>query len=221
MRTALAVGCLAALALAAPVVRGDIVYQNLNPNWTLYWPLANGEQIGDDVTLAGTNRTITSFSVIVSDQLNTPATYTGTFTARFFKNNGPGGTPGDPLWESSLQVSDGQPGDRTLTFPVPNVVVPDTFIWSIQADTSLPPTTSTNPDRLGPVFNDNPQIGSSQDVAYDNPGDGSGWSVLSGHANGPDLWNLEAQIVALPEPAVCGALALCGAFVLARRPRRG
>lgn len=213
---------IAAAALAplfsTPAARADIVFQNLNPNWQEFQTVEQGWQIGDDVTLAGTARTVDQFQVIITNQFN--QAYTGTFTARFY-DIGSDGLPNNQLWQGSVQVTDGQPleDNRLLTFTVPNINVPDTFIWSIQADTNLPAPSANGNDGLGVVLNDTPQIGSSQDVAYFNDGTGTGWSSFDYHPDDPSLANFEAVVSAVPEPASFGTLALGGLAFLARRRR--
>ena len=209
-----------AAALLAPVLvgstaRADVVFQNLNPAWQSFQTVEQGWQIGDDVTLAGTSRNVNQFQVLITNQFN--QNYTGTFTARFF-DIGSNGLPNNLLWQGTAQVTDGLAmQDRTISFSVPNIAVPDTFVWSIQADTSLPSPSATGTDGLGVVLNDPPQIGSSQDTAYFN--DGTGWSTFNYHPDAPDVANYEAVINAVPEPTSLGAFALAGAALLARRRR--
>lgn len=213
--------CLIVAAVIAPLAgvpaaRADLVYQNLNPDWQVFQTVEHGWQIGDDVTLAGTARSVNQFQVIITNQFD--QAYTGTFTARFF-DIGSDGLPNNQLWQGAVQVTDGQPleDNRLLTFTVPNITVPNTFIWSIQADTSLPTPSATGSDGLGVVLNDTPQVGSSQDVAYFN--DGTGWTTFNYHPDNPDLANFEATINAVPEPASLGAVAFGGLALLARRRR--
>jgi hypothetical protein len=172
--------------------------------------------LGDDVTLAGTARSVNQFQVVITNQFDQG--YTGTFTARFF-DIGSDGLPHNQLWQGAVQVTDGQPleDNRLLTFAVPNVTVPNTFIWSIQADTNLPAPTPNGSDGLGVVLNDTPQAGSSQDMAYFN--DGTSWSTFDYHPDNPDLANFEAVITAVPEPTSIGALALGSLGLLACRRR--
>jgi hypothetical protein len=201
---------------AAPAARADVVYQNLNPNWQLFQTVEQGQQIGDDVTLAGTARSVDQFQVVITNQFD--QAYTGTFTARFF-DIGTSGLPHNQLWQGVVQVAGGQPleDNRLLTFAVPNVTVPNTFIWSLQANTNLPAPTPNGSDGLGVVLNNTPQAGSSQDIAYFN--DGTTWSSFDYHPDNPDLANFEAKITAVPEPTSIFTMVAGGLALLARRRR--
>ena len=212
---------IAAAALLLPLVgasvaRAEIVYQNVNPDWTSFQPIESGEQIGDDVTLAGTSRMVNQFQVIITNQFD--QAYNGTFTARFF-DIGSDGLPNNQLWQGAVQVTNGQAleDNRTLTFTVPNVTVPDRFIWSLQADTNLPAPSATGSDGLGVVINAPAQVGSSQDVAYFY--DGTSWSTFDYHDSPPpiDPATFEATVNAIPEPGTLGALALGGLALLGRK----
>jgi hypothetical protein len=217
---------LGAMLVAAPSARAEIVYRNDNPDWAFYQPQNEGEQIGDDVTLAGTARNVTQFSVRLTNAYL--QSYNGTFTARFFLPNGAGGTPGTQIWSGDLQVTNGPAGtmvgadriptDNILTWNVPGVLVPDRFIWSLQMDTNLPPADPTSDDGIGLVLNDTPQVGSSQDVAYYfDPTTGT-WFDYNYHPDLTDLANLQATIVAqVPEPV--GLLTIGAIGLLGRRRR--
>ena len=202
--------------VGASVAGADVVYQNVNPDWTSFQPVDSGEQIGDDVTLAGTARSVNQFQVVITNQFT--QAYTGTFTARFF-DIGSDGLPNNQLWQGTVQVTNGQglEDNRTLTFAVPNVTVPDRFIWSLQADTNLPAPSADGSDGLGLTINAPPQVGSSQDVAYFF--DGTSWSTFDYHDSPPpiDPATFEATINAIPEPASLGVLALGGIALLARK----
>src|SRR5690349_24540895 len=92
---------IATAALLLPLVgmsvaSADVVYQNVNPDWTSFQPVDSGEQIGDDVTLAGTARAVNQFQVVITNQFT--QAYTGTFTARFF-DIGTDGLPNNQLWQ--------------------------------------------------------------------------------------------------------------------------
>jgi len=217
IRTTMGCGFIVAIAALSPFARAQVVYQNVNPDWTFIQPIAPGEEIGDDVILAGTARYVTGFSVPISNTYATP--FAATFTAHFYAPT-QDGLPGAQLWQGALNLIDLQPGaDTTLNFPAPNVTVPDSFIWSL-AVTTTPPASDPANEVIGTINNDVPQVGSSNDVFFYNAGDGSGWGSFD-YKPDPDLANFQATITAssVPEPAACSVLALGAIAGLLRRRR--
>jgi hypothetical protein len=217
----LTLGCGFALAVAlaaiAPAAGAEVVFQNTNPDYTFFQPIAPGEEIGDDVTLDGVARYVTGFSVPITNTYANP--FTGSFTARFYTPD-QDGLPGNQIWQGTLNLVALQANaDATLDFGSPNVTVPNSFIWTLTAST-VPAATSTD-ESIGTLLNDVPQVGSSEDVFFYNAHDGSGWSTFD-YKPDPDLANFQATITAsVPEPATCSILALGGTAGLLRRRRRG
>jgi hypothetical protein len=204
---------LAALALRAPAA--EVVYSNTTDDPLAPWnPIPNGVEIGDDVTLEGTARNVTQFSTTFYNNLPSPLIYSGDFTARFYALDNDG-NPGAKLWEGTTTINNGILGDRPLTWDVPNVTVPDTFIWTVQFDTNL---ATNDDDGLGPLLNDVPQVGSSEDVFFENRHQGAGWEAL--FYGGIPMANFVATVTAdVPEPGSLGLFALGAAGLLARRRR--
>jgi hypothetical protein len=211
-------GCAVALAVAAiaPGIKAEVVFQNTNPDYTYFQPIAPGEEIGDDVTLDGVGRYITGFSVPITNTYLNP--FVGSFTARFYTPD-QDGLPGTQIWQGSLNtVNLDANADSTLDFGSPNVTVPDSFIWTLTADT-VPAADAGNDESIGTLLNDVPQVGSSENVFLYNAHDGSGWGAFD--YSPPDLANFEATITAsVPEPATCSLLALGAVAGLVRRRRR-
>ena len=206
---------LGALAWVSPA-QSAVVYRNINDDPTLpSEAIPNNVEIADDVTLAGTERVVTSFTVPTFNSIN--QNYTGAFTARFY-NFGEDGLPtGAPIWTGTLPIANGTGGDRTLVFPVPNVTVPDTFAWSLSFTTTLP---STEDDGIGPLLNDVPTVGSSFNEFYTREVGGEWEAFFYGDQPGDPLANFQAEITAeVPEPATLGLFAI-GAFALGARRRR-
>ncbi|HEY7116085.1 MAG TPA: PEP-CTERM sorting domain-containing protein [Tepidisphaeraceae bacterium] len=197
-------------SMVAGVTRADVVYDNVNPNAVSYQPMLSTDQFGDDVTLAPGGRQVTRFSVLLYNNLET--NYTGDFTANFYLPD-ENGLPGTSLWQGTAHVADGQAGDRLVSWDVPNVTVPDSFIWGLSMSVN-------GTDDIGPYLNDTPTVGTSEDLAYYN--DGTGWFAYDYHSDGSaDLANLEARIeTAVPEPGTIGLVALAGAGLLSARRRR-
>jgi len=208
----LAVVC--ALAFGLPA-RAVVVYRNINPDPTLpSEAIPNNSEIADDVTLAdGPARTVTQISIPLFNGLS--QNFAGTFTARFYEF-GDDGLPGAKLWEGTIPVANGTTGDRTLVFSVPNVVVPDDFIWSLQFNTNL---LSTEDDGIGPVLNDEPDVGFSFNEFYQRDAGGEWGAFFYGDQPGDPLANFQAEIIAeVPEPGTLSVLAI-GGLLLNRRRR--
>lgn len=209
-------GLALAVALLASAAGAEVVFQNSNPDYSLFQPIGPGEEIGDDVTLDGVERYVTGFSVPITNTYATP--FVGSFTARFYTPD-QDGLPGTQIWQGSLNLVDLQANaDTTLNFASPNVTVPDSFIWTLTASTL--PAASSSDEAIGTLPNDVPQVGSSEDVFFYNAHDGSGWGAFD-YQPGPDLANFQATITAsVPEPAAYSVLALGAVAGLLRRRRQ-
>jgi hypothetical protein len=199
----------AAPVLAAPV----IIYQNVNDDPLAPWvPVPNGVEIGDDLALAGTNRFITSIDVLAYNDIE--QSYTGTATGRIYSVD-QDGFPATELWSGTIPVFGTGEGNRLLSF-APNVTVPDDIVFSVQFATNLPATDATG---LGPLLNDVPQVGTSEDVYFENlHTPGSEWEPF--FFGGDPQANFQLEIRAdVPEPGSLGVLAV-GAVALMSRRRR-
>jgi hypothetical protein len=193
----------------------SVVYNNVNPLAPNYYPLADGEELADDVTLAGTNRFVTSFSVEVASSFAGP--FAGTGSAFFYEIDPVTGLPEDqPFW-AGVTALPGLIGENTVTWAVPLQEVPDSFVWSVVFDTTLPPA---GPDEdFGVLLNDVPSVGTSDDFFFqrDLVGDWQAYSFTSG--GDADLANFQATITAVPEPVTAGLFAVAAVAGLARRRR--
>jgi hypothetical protein len=92
---------------------------------------ASGFELGNTITLAGFERAATRMDVAVRIGNSGVAQFDG--RVRFYANDGPSGEPGTLLWASELRhfvIDSG--ADLVYSFPLPNVVVPDTFTWTMQ-----------------------------------------------------------------------------------------
>jgi hypothetical protein len=186
------------------------VYNNISPVTNGYRPLLKTQQVADDVTLAPGGRQVTVFNVVVVDNDHVPLT--GDFTATFYLPD-QNGLPGATIWQGTTHFNNMV--EHTiwqLAWNVPNVTVPDSFIWGLSID-----TTSSD---IGPYLHDTPSVGSSQDVAYIN--NGAGWSAYDYHSDAsPKLANFEAAVTTVvPEPMTAGLIGLAGLSTLATRRRR-
>lgn len=84
---------------------------------------------GNEVTLGGSGRVVTSVAIAVEIAGDTPATVQAKL--RLYANDS--GYPGTLLWQSDLIPQQVEPGaPRFIYFAVPRVLVPNTFIWTAQ-----------------------------------------------------------------------------------------
>lgn len=158
-----------ACMIATLSANADVIYQNTDAytgarSFTALW-------IGDEVTAAGTDRTVTALFIGVSMQ-----GFVGTadLQARLYANDGVDGQPGTLLWESALMDDVALTGnDDLIQFNPPSIVVPDTFTWMLQAS-------DTDPVAVGMPHYDPITVGDSPEHAWFGSGDGSGnWTMLT------------------------------------------
>jgi hypothetical protein len=136
-------------------------------------------QIGSEVSAAGTARRVTDLMVGISNQ---GMAGTANFQARLYVDDGTTGLPGMLLWDGPVSPGVHLTGGVDLIdLRVPEVLVPDHFVWTVQITNDL---YAGLPD-FGP-----PTVGSSSGDLF---GDGINWTHLTTNA-------FEARILA--EPAV-------------------
>lgn len=221
-----------ALLLAGSAL-ADTVYDS-TPNRSDAWVSVknpnNGRQmeIGDEITLAGTARTVTSFIYEYFGDFAAGANPGASAVVRLYANNGPGyfengvqfgQMPGSLLWESQ-PVSVPSTLNRQfsqVTLSLPNVVVPDKIIWTIKfsglttGDVGL---TISDPvvigGRLPGTTHD--VIGSYADYwGKNDPLRADSWALFSVF---PNKANFHAKITAVPEPGTVALCSVAGVFLL-------
>lgn len=190
----LVVVLLGTIALVTPKAFATaVVYDNTTTLLAQAWPGAIDVEVGDEITLAGTERIVTEFMF----------GYFGDFTAegderariRFYANDGTGGAPNTVLYDSgSVGISTGSNLEYTLGGL--SVAVPDTFTWTVKFEG----LTQVDGDKAGFYFYDPPTVGSSLDYFWSR-------NVTVGTWNQGDFGslvdNLKARVTAtsVPEPA--------------------
>jgi hypothetical protein len=215
LRTSLVtLAALAGLSLgsAATPAAAATIYDN-----TLGPPVAAtsaGVEIGDQVTVAGTARLVTTFTFIYY----WPDIFSDgdeTVTLRFYSNDGAGGAPGTLLFESAplpLPSVPVTPPFSLTPFTLTDlaIVVPDTFTWTLEW--------GNTPSFSSPaLFHfDPPTVGSSDDFFWLRQG-----PLFKVETGFPD--NLGVTILAVvPQPSTLGLLvsAVIAAAVVATKRRR-
>jgi len=208
----------------AQLVRREIVYDN-----TRFPVLVDGNQqylsrtneIGDEISLAGTARIVTEFLF----------EYFGDFRpdgderarVRFYANDGPGVylKPQTVLWDSGWTLPVGTNRYARMSLQIPDIVVPDTFTWSVEFEG----VTQTDGDRLGLLLYHPPtvgaplaggKIGSYNDYWRNTRGV---WSFFQIN-NGAIPANFAARVIAVPEPSTLGLALAAGIVWVGWRCRR-
>jgi hypothetical protein len=190
-QTVAAMFAAAALLGETRFTSAEIVYDNsTDPSGFDY---ESPNEYGDQVILAGTARVVTEI------QIEYYASYTprGNELARvrFYANTGPfwQGNPdyptpaATPLYEETFAPGQGY---KTAIISVPNILVPDTFTWTIQ----FLGIAQSDTDVAGLLFYSTPTVGQSFDDFWELTT--SGWGA-AGVSYVPSN-NFGAQITAIP-----------------------
>lgn len=157
---------------------------------------------GEQVYAAGSSRLVTQLNIGISHQNTSGGS--GEFVARLYANDGAQGSPGTLLWQSAMMTDPLSGGVQLISFDVPQVLVPDTFTWTLQVITNTTPA-------VGLVDGGPPTIGSSPNFYWF--GNTHSW----GQAQYPALI---ASVEAVPEPSP-NLLLFSAAILFAFRKRTG
>jgi len=230
--------------LAAPAVLGadPVVYDSMS-NRGERWvsnlsPLDRKQfEFGDEITLAGTARVVTSFAFEYFGDIAPGTGANANAVIRFYANDGglhtpssgPAATmPGSLLWESApFQVS-GLSTFNEVTLAVPNIVVPDKLTWTIQfnglsgVNGSQAGLTIADPVTIGavlPTSNGTFLIGSFSDYwGKTDPAKSDSWALF---VIPPNRANFATRINAVPEPETVALASVAGLFLWLTLRRNG
>jgi hypothetical protein len=201
----------AALALVLP----GIVYDNTTTDTlnTIVYSAGPYDQIGDHVTLAGTDRSLTSATVQFFNDGNP-----GSFDAilRFWNPGAPVGTQiGGDYQVTGVDIENDV--ELNVSFSLPDLSVPESLIATVQI---LNVSDGTDP---GLDLFDPPTVGSSDNNSFIVESDGSFQTASTGLGIDNLYLSLDATTVdtAAPEPstaAMMGSILILAAF--ARQSRR-
>lgn len=225
--------CAISACTAANGAAGETVVFDNSANPLDKWISATGKkEIGDEITLAGTARAVTSFIFEYYGDFAPGANAGATALVRFYKNDGAllEGTsipkPGSLLWESApFQVLD---GFRDVSLSVPNVVVPNRITWSVEFNglagtagnrAGLSISDPVSVGALLPSSGGRTVVGSYSDYWFRTAATVDSWALDN---IDPSKANFYAKIGAVPEP---GTVALCSVagvflFLIHRRQSR-
>jgi hypothetical protein len=206
-------------------VQSQIIYNNTLTDTGFFYGAGEGS-IGDRITLSGTERTLTDFSVQMNNAVGQGAPFARAAFTLYLYNVGVDDRVGTEI--GTFTLNSGSPvtivnGLQTLTWTGLNVSVPDSLIWAVYLDdrSSPPPPLVVDYIPAFRLFNPPSAGHSDNSFFYSRPGapglafDSS--SVSVGGIGGNH--NFYAQISAIPEP--CGYALLfglgLGAFAVYRR----
>lgn len=195
MKIVEAVSVLALVLFGAAASHGaDVVYDNSTDSTGANYETTN--EYGDEVILAGTARAITEIQFEYYASFTVQGDELG--RVRFYANNGPiwmGNPdfrePGEPpLFEDTFPLGQGY---QTAVIPVPNVVVPNSFTWTVQF---LGISQNGTNDRAGLLFYSTPTVGASYDDFWERTA--TGWQSFD--ENTVPKSNFAARIFAVAAP---------------------
>jgi hypothetical protein len=200
MKSRNAVLCVLAISLGLLVsspVAAEIVFDSLS-GMSYHGARGCCSRTGQTVTLASTSRHVTD----IEFWLGTAGA--STFIVEFYNMDGPNGVPGSLIWQSPVQT---YPyvfpfyNRLILNVDVPEILVPDTFAWTI-----------TNVHRVNDTLIQTglPTIGSLSSPWYYVPASGE-WVDDSD-------WRFGARINAIPEPS-CALMLAVGAAIVCQGTR--
>jgi hypothetical protein len=201
--------------LFAPAAYGQqVVYDNTTTDQGVTMPLLpewrdDSAEAGDEIWLTGDGLVATEIKLLFFYLGTAPGTID--LRLRFRHVDEVTETPSDVFYDTGVM-----PGVPTLggmneyTFSLPNVVVPQRFVWTVQAYNR-----QGSVGELGPRYFSPPTVGFSDDFFWLSDM-GSEWTQYSW--GGEPVANFGARLTAVPEPGSLCVLAF-GAVLLWRRRR--
>ncbi|MCF7669872.1 MAG: PEP-CTERM sorting domain-containing protein [Verrucomicrobia bacterium] len=197
----IATSAIAIAGVASALAQPAVVYDNSSDFTGSYYPKTSGAPtIGDEIFLAGTERTITTF------QFDYYADFLGTQQAKLYMyaNDGAsvdnGVAPSTVLYETELFNL--EQGYNTVTITDINEIVPRNFTWAV----SFSPSQYLD---AGLLVYENPTVGSSWDDVWVQ--EAGQWKLKQ---FGDLKANLGAKITAVPEFSTIQYALLGGLIVL-------
>lgn len=166
-------------------------------------------QIGDSITLAGTDRFVTSFTVRVA--AFTPTTFGAATDVELTLYTNSGGFPGTLLWNGTIAgISMPTSSAYNVTYN-PNITVPTNMVFSV----ALSNISNAGHRPLGIVSSATSSVGTSgMDVLVQD----TATQVWRKEFYPQGFQNIQAMVVAVPAPGA-GAFLATAALLIARRRR--
>jgi len=207
------IAVLSTAILCSMSVHATVVYDNTSNSLNRTYSPGNGIEFGDEIFLAGTDRTITEFQFETFTSSNASGDETAQIIFRL--NDGINGAPNTEIARSELFPL-GAGNNTTETHVWSGLFVPlsaDNFTWSVVFQGI------DDGEQVGVGLYGTPFIGSSFDDFWQNDGGTWGTLLIDGGATPA---NFGAHVMAVvPEPSTIalagiGSVALLG-FLLRRR----
>jgi PEP-CTERM motif len=206
---------LALVGASSSLPAQTVVYDNTTTSLHNNFPLLPGwrnqsAEVGDEIWLGGTDRTVVGLELLFWYR----GSDTGTFDARIrFRPVDENERPGDPIYSSDLFLAmPAVGGMNEYNFAIPNIVVPNRFVWTIEAFNRQGLI-----DELGPAYFNPPTVGWSDDFFWQSDL-GSEWINYSW--GGDPYANFAATLTAVPEPSSTFLVAVGLATLYRRRNRK-
>ena len=133
---------------------GETIYDSTR-GWSGGYGLTALEE-GDEVQAAGSERLVTRLTIGVYRQFQPGV---ASFQARLYANDGTSGQPKTMLWQSAVLAGVQLSGDvQFIPFDVPQVLVPDTFTWTLQVLQNSPGNGVALVDTSSPSYRGQPEL---------------------------------------------------------------
>jgi hypothetical protein len=172
------------------------------------------EPAGNEITLAGTDRYITGFDLILSSVSSTGPTILSSLTLKFYQNDGVDaydnpGAPGDVIPSLTTTLTNlSVEGITTVHFAFAPTLMPDDFTWVAVADSSNAGLATCSKT-----------VGTCPDYYWDFYNAADQWYALYFDGDPPATFG--AVVYAVPEPMTISLLAVGGGLLVLKRNRRG
>jgi hypothetical protein len=168
---------------------------------------------GNEITLAGTDRYMTGFDLILSSVSPTQPTILSSLTLEFCLNDGYDGygwygAPGDEIKSLTTTLTNvSVEGITTVPFTFPPTLMPDDFTWIVIADSANAGFATCSKT-----------VGTCPDYYWDLDNTDNNWYAMNFGGDPPSTFG--AIVYAVPEPMTFSLLGLAGSMLVLKRPRR-